>query len=144
MKYFLAIIGFCLGLFIILYLVSVLWESYKWLRRKLNKPLIGFVNFNGRLMKRDDYVSIDGEVLCFSHIASEGQTINPLYPALEKNKTVGGEVAFRNPNELGYLYYNPSTLKHCEFIYGKYGVKWAASEHWASVAKEKVEEYIYS
>lgn len=127
MKYFLAIIGFCLGLFIILYLVSVLWESYKWLRRKLNKPLIGYEKIDIKLLRRDDYVCIDGKTMRFNHF------------------TKLGEMAFNNPLALGsYFIYQPSSLNKCLFIYGKYGARWAASEHWASVAKEKVEEYIYS
>lgn len=144
MKTFLTILIAILTLAGVITLLAFLSNLYNWVKRKNNRPQIGHALLFYKILKRGDYVSINGKVLCFSHIASEGQTINPLYPALEKNKTVGGEVAFRNSNELGYLYYNPSTLKHCEFIYGKYGVKWAASEHWASVAKEKVEEYIYT
>lgn len=140
MKTFWAILAMFAGLIVAFIVATILYEPYKWLRRKTNKPRIGYDSLFGRLLSRGDYVSIDGKVLCFDHIASPGQAINALALPLEENKTVGGEIAFRNPNAIGYLYYKPSALKHCDFIYGKYGVKWAASKHWATVAEEKVTE----
>lgn len=140
MKTLWAVLAIFAGLFVAFIVASILCEAYKWVRRKTNKPRIGYDSLFGGLLRCDDYVCIDGKVLCFDHIASPGQAINVLALPLEENKTVGGEIAFRNPNAIGYLYYKPSALKNCEFIYGKYGVKWAVSKHWATVAEEKVKE----
>ena len=92
-------------------------------------------------MKRDDYVSINGKVMRFSHIACENETIDPLRPPFyDENKTIGGELAFKKTLGIGYVFYPDSSLRNCEFIYGKYGLKWAVSEHWASIAKQKIIE----
>jgi hypothetical protein len=76
-------------------------------------------------------------------VASEGEIVNDIRPPLDDNKTIGGELAFDNPHGIGYLFYATSSLMNCEFIYGKYGLKWATSNYWAKVAEEKVNESIY-
>lgn len=123
MKTFLTVLAVYAGLFIFFVIASILANAYHWLRLKMNKPRIGYKNINIKLLKSDDYVSIDGKIMRFSHF------------------TKLGEMAFDNPLELGsYFIYQPLSLNKCLFIYGKYGTKWAVSKHWASVAKEKIRE----
>jgi hypothetical protein len=59
------------------------------------------------------------------------------------NKTIGGELAFCDDRVLGYVYYNPSAMVNCEFIMGKYGLKWANNNTTAKTAKEKINNYLY-
>lgn len=119
--------------------------AYDWLRHKINKPRIGGLEyFLRKLIKRDDFISINGKVLRFSHTTQCGEKINPIAPPSHRNITLGGDLAFDNPNSLGYLIYPLSALRNCEFVYGKYGLKWAISHEWATMAKEKVNEYIWN
>lgn len=120
--------------------LSLAFERCVWLRKKMNKPRIGKWCFLCDLLDRDDYVSIDGKVKRFSHITRPNEAINCIMPPSNDNKTLGGELAFYGRG-LGYDMYYVSVLEKCEFVYGKYGVKWALSDYWASVAKEKVEEF---
>ena len=127
----------------LLWIIDQIYMVYKNHRRKNNKPYIGEVDFPlTKLLKRDDYVSIGGRVLRFSHISEGGESIDILRPPLNDNLTIGGELAFDNPRGLGYIMYYPSALKKCEFIYGEYGVKWAASEELAASAEEMVDKAI--
>ena len=138
LRFIIAILIF-VAIFAIMALISVF---YDWLRRKFNKPRIGNIEPYSlcKKMKRGDYVSINGQILCFSHITTMDETINPIKPPSSDNKTFSGDLAFDDPYSLGYIIYPTLSLKGCDFIYGKYGVKWAASNHWAEIAKEKVEE----
>lgn len=117
---------------------------YDWLRRKQNKPRIGFHYFLCRLLKSGDYVSINGKILCFSHITGNGEVIDHIQPPSNSNMAIAGDLAFENPHSLGYLIYPVYTLNKCEFIYGKYGLKWAASNEFAKTAKEKINEYLWN
>lgn len=137
---FLFAILILVGSFAALLFVSFI---YDWMRRKMNTPRIGFDYFLLKLLKRGDYVSIKGKVLCFSHVASVGENIDPIRPPFDDNKTIGNELVFDNPHGIGYLFYEPSSLMNCEFIYGEYGLKWALSNQWAKVAEKKVYESIY-
>ena len=103
---------------------------YQWARRKLNKPLIGSDVFLIKLLERDDYVCIDGKVMRFIYIVRKG----------DRTHLPSGYLAFQRTG-LGYDYYPPSVMQHCEFIMGKYGLKWAASNQWANLASDKVEQY---
>ena len=119
-----------------------LFMAYEWFRRKTNKTRIGGLEyFLCKILKRDDYVSINGKVMRFSHISHGGESIDILKFPTYDNKTLGGELAFAKPHGLGYYFYPMSVLRECEFIYGEYGLKWAVSKHWAEIAKEKVDEY---
>ena len=89
------------------------------------------------MIKRDDYVCIDERVLRFNHWAQRGNVIDPVKPPSYKNLANEGDMGFDGPG-LGYIYYPPSILTKCKFVYGKYGVKWALSDDWAAKAKEKV------
>lgn len=130
--------------FVIVVLVAISF-AYEWIRRKTNKSHIGGLEyFLCKFLKHGDYVSIDGRVLEFSHITRTGEIIDPIRPPSNGNKTYGGELAFDNPNSLGYLIYPVSALRKCEYIYGKYGLKWAVSNKWAISAEEKVKEYIWN
>lgn len=133
------IVAFVIAIFIAMAL------AYDWMRRKTIKSHIGGLEyFLYKFLKRGDYVSINGRVLCFSHLTQVGETIDHIKPPSNSNKTFGGELAFDNPNSLGHLIYPVSALRKCEFIYGKYGLKWAVSKEWATVAKEKINEYIWN
>lgn len=124
--------------------IIVIAFAFDWIRRKTNKSRIGGLEcFLSKFLKHGDYVSIDGRVLQFSHITQVGETIDNIRPPSNRNKTIGGELAFDNPQSLGYLIYHVSALRKCEFKYGKYGLKWAISNEWANVAKEKVNERIW-
>lgn len=48
----------------------------------------------------------------------------------------GGELVFEYG--LGYQYFNPSAMSNCDFIYGKYGLKWARNHDAAKQAKERI------
>lgn len=130
------------GAFVILALFG---ELYVWIRKKLNRPRIGIEKLSLRLLKRGDYVCIEGEVRCFSHFTQDGEIINPMYPPYEDNRAYKGELAFEVKDGLGYIVYrNPNfVLSKCHFIYGKYGLKWSLTEHDADIAKEMVDKYIY-
>lgn len=116
--------------------------AYEWLRCRMNRPRIGLEYFLCKLLRRGDYVSINGRIMDFSHITKNGETIDPVLPLSNNNQTLEGELAFYNPHSLGYLIYPVSALRKCEFIYGKYGLKWAVSDYWATIAKDKVDEAI--
>lgn len=105
-------------------------EAYQWTRRKLNKPRIGRDVFLIKLLERDDYVCIDGKVKRFIYIVRKG----------DRTHLPSGYLAFQRTG-LGYEYYHPSVMQHCEFIMGKYGLKWAASNQLANLASDKVEQY---
>lgn len=145
LKFFLNLVLVILFLCVI-FVILVLFEAfYVWIRRKMNSPMVGVDKLSLRLLKRGDYVCIENEVKCFSHFTREGEIINPMYPPFSENKTYEGELAFDVKDGLGYIIYrNPqSVLSKCRFVYGKYGLKWALTEQYAEMAKEKVDEYIY-
>lgn len=116
-------------------------EVYTYFRKKYNRPIIGTNIFLLKKLKNGDYVSINSRVLRFEHIARCGETINILHPPCEQNTLIGGELAFENKNGLGYTYYNSSALSNCDFIYGKYGLKWARTKQIAEKAEKEVEKY---
>lgn len=132
------IVIFLVGLFG-LFIIS---ELYAVARKKLNTPKIG-IEILLNLLERNDYVCIDGKVNQFSHFAKEDESLNILSPPCESNKTIGGEIAFVNNHGLGYMYYNPSILVNCDFIFGKYGLKWARNIAIANTANEKIKKYRY-
>jgi len=111
---------------------------YEWIRRKTNKPNVGLESFLLKRLKRGDYVCIEGKVMQFSHITCNGEIIDPIRPPLDNNKSFGGELAFET-NTLSYPRYPISALRKCEFIYGKYGLKWACNNRWATVTMDKIE-----
>lgn len=137
--------NFIFAILIFAFVIAILMAMafvYDWIRRKTIKSHIGGLEyFLYKFLKRGDYVSINGRVLCFIHLTKFGETIDHIKPPSNNNKTLGGELAFDNPNSLGYLIYPVSALRKCEFIYGKYGLKWAVSKEWATVAKEKANEH---
>lgn len=118
--------------------IGILWELYMRFRKRINKPQIG-VEILINLLNKDDYVCIDGKVLRFSHIARKREVLNIAAPPSELNSTIGGELAFLDDRYLGYRYYHTSAMKECEFIYGKYGLKWASSSAIATNAKERID-----
>ena len=137
LKSFLAILGFIAALIIL----SALSLFYEWLRRKVNKPKIGFMHFSSKMFSKGDYVCIKNNVMEFDHWTRDGETIDPIAPPIEENKTFSGNLAFKTDG-IRYRILYSSSLKECNFIYGKYGLKWASTEGWARVAKEKVLEYM--
>lgn len=110
---------FIVAIIAILFVISLIYE---WFKRKTNVTRIGHEYFLRKLLKDGDYVSIKGKVMAFE--------------TFTKDK----EVVFDNPHGLGYCIYPLRALSQCEFIIGKYGVKWALSEKWAKVAKDKITE----
>lgn len=133
---------FLIALIAIWIVLIILEMVYKWLRRKMNKPRIGFYFFLYNMLERGDYVSINGMVMRFSHIARSGESLNSLLPASDyRNRTDGGELAFNVSYTLDYQYCNPQALVKCDFIYGKYGLKWAASKELARIAEERIKDY---
>lgn len=125
--------------FSLLYFVS---ELHIALRKRMNTPLIG-IDVLLKLLKKYDYVCIDGKVSQFSHIAHANEPLNILTIPSESNKTIGGELAFMNNYGLGYVYCFPSIMVKCDFIFGKYGLKWARNRVIANSAKEKIQKYHY-
>ena len=122
---------------VIIFFVS---ELYVKLRKRINRPKIGdelLIN----LLSKDDYVSIQGKILRFSHIARENEILNLLAFPSESNKTIGGELAFANDHGLGYVFFYPSAMTNCDFIFGKYGLKWARNRTIASSAIESIKKY---
>lgn len=78
----------------------------------------------------------------FSHIANPEEPLSILSFPSEGNKTIGGEIAFENNNGIGYIYINSyCILANCDFIYGKYGLKWARNRDIAKIAEEKMRRY---
>lgn len=122
---------------VIIFFVS---ELYVKLRKRINKPKIGYELLIS-LLNKDDYVSIQGSVYRFSHIVRENEVLNQITPPLDGNLTIGGELAFNNNYRPGYLYFYPSAMAECDFIYGKYGLKWARNRAIASSANESIEKY---
>lgn len=126
-----------IGAIIALIAMSYFYELF---RLKTSSPKIGFENFSSKYIKKGDYVCINGRVRQFDHWTSDNEIIDPLNMPLEDNKTSKGNLAF-STNSLGYNILPSSLLKNCEFIYGKYGLKWAISEEYAYSAEEKIREY---
>lgn len=125
--------------FVFLFFVS---ELYVILRKRINKPKIGdelLIN----LLNKGDYVSIQGKVHRFSHIARENEKLNLLAFPSESNNTIGGELAFANDHRLGFVFFYPSVMANCDFIYGKYGLKWARNKAIANIANEQIKKYWY-
>lgn len=145
--YLAGLIDFFLFVLILIAIVAAatfIWMFYSWLRRKMNKPRIGFESFLRDLLERGDYVSINGKVMKFSHIAEYGEPLDPLRPLNPKshyNNTYRGELAFDDSISTNYHYYHPQALMKCDFIYGKYGLKWAASKELAGIAEERIKDY---
>ena len=145
LEFFLSFVLVILLLCGVLVVLTLLGELYVWIRKTLNRPLLGIDKLSLRLLKRGDYVCIGDEVKCFSHFTQDGEIINPMYPPFNENKTNKGELAFEVKDGLGcVIYRNPkSVLSNCRFVYGKYGLKWALTEYYADIAKNKVDKYIY-
>lgn len=134
---------FIIALIAIWIVLAILGMAYTWLRRKINKPRIGLESFLSELLERGDYVSINGKVMRFSHVAEYGESLDPLRPLKPKihyNVTSGGEYAFDDLNSTQYHYYRPQALIKCDFIYGEYGLKWAASKEAAETAEERIKQ----
>lgn len=136
MRTLLVLIGFVATLFGLV-CISVLYE---YIRTRLNKPKIGHEPLI-KLLRKDDYVSINGRILTFSHIAKGRESLNLLAPPSHRNQTDGGELAFLDNYTLGYVYYHPAAMSNCDFIYGKYGLKWARNNEIATTAKNKIYGY---
>lgn len=137
--------SFVLGIvkvFAIILAAFIISEMYIRFRKRFNRPKIG-VEILINLLHRDDYVSIDGKICQFSHIANSNDTLNPLSLPSEKNTTIGGELAFVNKQGLGYIFLYPSAMAKCDFIYGKYGLKWARNNYIANNAKEIINKYCH-
>lgn len=145
LEFFLRFVFGILFLCVAFVVLTLLGELYVWIRKKLNRPLLGVDKLSLHLLKRGDYVCIGNEVKCFSHFTQDSEIINPMCPPHDGNKTNKGELAFKVKNGLGYIIYrNPqSVLNNCRFVYGKYGLKWALTEYYADIAKNKIDEYIY-
>lgn len=126
----------------IIVLVFIVSKLYIFFRKRFNKPKIG-VELLINLLQRDDYASIDGKIYQFSHIAKPNETLNYLSFPSEGNKTIGGELAFMNELGLNYIFFHPSAMIKCDFIFGKYGLKWARNNSIANNAKEKINRYCY-
>lgn len=122
--------------------VLVASELYVRFRKRLNRPKIG-AEILIKLLHRGDYVSIDGKIHRFSHIANSNETLNHLSLPSEGNKTMGGELAFENERGLGYVFLYPSAMIKCDFIFGKYGLKWARNRSIANRAKEIKNKFRY-
>lgn len=120
--------------------VFIVCELYDRFRKRINRPKIG-VELLINLLHRGDYVSIDGKIHRFSHIANSNETINHLAFPCEENKTMGGELAFENDRGLGYIFFYPSAMIKCDFIFGKYGLKWARNNNIANNAKEYINKF---
>lgn len=119
--------------------LSLLSVAYELTRKKLNKSVIGYSGLLKYFLKKGDHVYLGGRVLRFSHFASEGESLCLLKPPFEDNKTLGGELVFYNPHGIGYVYFYPSALNDCQFIYGKYGLKWAINLQVANNAQSIIE-----
>ncbi|MDE6236018.1 MAG: hypothetical protein K2M56_09740 [Muribaculaceae bacterium] len=132
------LVGFVFFFFLLIF-VS---ELYITIRKRLNTPKIG-AQVLLEFLERDAYVCINGKVLEFSHFANENESLNIIAFPSESNKTIGGELAFRNNHGLGYIYIHPSAMANCDFIYGKYGLKWARNTAIADIAKDKIKKYRY-
>lgn len=132
MNFVLALL-FLLAAFATLIAISIVYE---WMRRKTNRPKIGLDRVHRKLLRRGDYVNIDNRILCFSHITGDNEIIDSIRPPSNDNRAIAGCLAFDNPHSLGYIIYPASALRKCKFIYGRYGLKWAASEDWANSAEE--------
>ena len=124
---------------VILFLIS---EFYMMIRKRLNTPIIG-VEILLDLLNKDDYVCISGKVMQFSHFANNKESLNILAPPSDDNKTLGGELAFKNNSVLGYVYYYPSAMTDCDFIFGKYGLKWARNKAIANTTTEQINKFRY-
>jgi len=130
---------------IFLVVLGVISFAYDWLRHKINKPRIGGIEyFLRKLVDKGDYLCINGKVYCFDHFVIQDEIIDITRPPSNGNIAIKGNMAFSNYSSLNYLYLSKISLRNCEFIYGKYGLKWAISTKWAEVAKEKVNEYIWN
>jgi hypothetical protein len=128
------------GFIAILVGLAIVSELYILVRNRLNRPKIG-AEFLIKLLHRDDYVSIKGKVFRFSHIARKNESLNILAPPMYGNLTFGGELAFCDDG-IGYVYYNPSVMMDgCDFIFGKYGLKWARNRTIANSAKDRINEF---
>lgn len=134
MRFLLVVFGM-VALLALLVLISMLYE---WIRRKTNKPNVGLESFLLKMLKHGDYVCIEGRVMRYSHITRNGEIIDPIRPPLDDNKSFGGELAFET-KFLSYLIYPISALRKCEFIYGKYGLKWACNSRCATEAMDKIQ-----
>lgn len=131
-------------LFIIGCLLALIFlnGTYTLVRKRFNKPIVGLNHWLINMLKRDDYVSVDGKVYQFSHIARKDETVNLLRPPCESNKLIGGELAFYKPNGMGYVYFNQSIVQKFKFIYGKYGVKWAESIEASKKAQDEINKLL--
>lgn len=134
---FIIVIGTIAALIFLNFIIS---ESYVWVRKRLNKPKFG-AELLTRLLRKGDYVSIDGSIYQFSHIADFGETLDALSFPDYTNQTLGGELAFEKKYGFGYIFLRPSALAKCDFIFGKYGLKWARNKLIAKNAEELIDKY---
>ena len=129
-------------MFIIVTVIAVIALSlfYDWFRRIINIHKVGFEKFSSKRIRPGDYVCINGRVWQFDHWTSDNEIIDPISPPIEDNMTCKGNLAF-STNGLGYKLFPFSILRNCEFIYGKYGLKWAISEEYAHSAEAIIRQY---
>lgn len=121
----------------------VLYLLYECIRRVTTFTKYGLQNLSTKMLKRGDYVSINGKVLRFVCISRSGVKLDPIAIPDYKNQADNGNLLFDNPNGLGYIELSPSILKKCEFVCEKYGLKWAISKEWKYKYKEKLKESFY-
>lgn len=80
-------------------------------------------------------MSINGKIYRFSHFTQGGKALGShIYPYI-------GDLVFYSSHKLGYYVVHKDALIKCDFIYGKYGLKWAPNVKSASIAKEQIESF---
>lgn len=133
-------VGFIVVSFALAFALS---ELYVLLRKKLNRPQYG-VDVLTKFLRRDDYVSINGEIYQFSHFTRRDDIIDILKPAHYSNKVqFDGDIAFMKTDGLGYIHLHRNALERCDFIYGKYGLKWARNTSAAKDIEIKINQHNY-
>lgn len=135
---FLRALAFIVGFIVSLFIAGVLYDVF---RRFINRPKIGSV-CNPLILKRDDYISINGRVYLFSHFTRPNEPINTLGPPTNSNLTWrSGDMALQRSTGLGYDLLSIAALSNCDFVYGRYGLKWARTKEVADKAKEEIQAY---
>lgn len=139
LRYILTLLGFAMSFAAL----AAITELYSYLRKKLNRPKYDQSNLSTRALKRGDYVYFPNRLLEFSHIARNGETIDPTRPPSWNNQSTRGDLMFRNSRSIGYTCYSSSILRQCMFVYGRFGLKWAITPEQGEIAEEIIKQLRY-
>lgn len=134
-------VGVFFGVFLITGIIcESICKSYIWVRKKLNKPKIGY-DLYFSFLRKNDYIGYKGCVYRICNIERGTESLYLIRP-FEDNTSIRDVLLCYNPTYIpgGYISLHQSILMQCDFIIGKYGMKYAYSLAYSEISLEQVKD----